>query len=257
MPVSQYNQNLRHLFRKAEDYFFKSLSEKCLDLGGKKAYMTGVPFSYFNLVYLKSTHNLVNVLEQSKLFFSKANLPFNVDIPEELCTSEAQHILEEMGFLQIDKSVPMGLSLSKKIYTNLNELSDCIRIQQNNDLKDWVIPLKAFGADPEITLLYSNTHLKALERKFKLHHFCLYKDEQPVSSITLSIHDHSARIDDVATLAEFQNLGFGTCLIKHALSYAQQLGATHCFLDASDFGFSLYEKLGFTTIYKSNTYSHQ
>ncbi|WP_341826610.1 GNAT family N-acetyltransferase [Candidatus Sarmatiella mevalonica] len=91
-----------------------------------------------------------------------------------------------------------------------------------------------------------------------LRHFSLYKQNEPISSITLSMHDNTiARIDDVGTLPEFQGKGYASALMRYVLSEAKRLGVRHCFLESSDSGLGVYQKLGFEPLFKNNIYSRE
>ena len=74
------------LYRQAEDYFFRGISLKCLDLDdGAHAYMTGG--AELNFIYItRNTNALDKILIQGKQFFDQDNLAFDVIIPQELCT---------------------------------------------------------------------------------------------------------------------------------------------------------------------------
>ena len=96
-----------------------------------------------------------------------------------------------------------------------------------------------------------------MTKNAKLYHFSLYSEEKPIASITLSLNNDIARIDDVGTLPEFQGKGYATRLMNYALSEAKKLGTTHCFLEASDSGLSIYQKLGFKTLFRNNVYSRK
>jgi ribosomal protein S18 acetylase RimI-like enzyme len=71
------------------------------------------------------------------------------------------------------------------------------------------------------------------------------------------MHDTIARIDDVGTLPELQGKGYATHLMRYVLSEAKRLGAHHCFLESSDSGFGVYQKLGFEPLFKNNIYSRK
>ena len=43
--------------------------------------------------------------------------------------------------------------------------------------------------------------------------------------------------------------------MKHAINEAINLGANYCFLEASEAGMSIYQKLRFKPLFKNNTYS--
>lgn len=253
--------DLVKLYRKAEDYFFRGISSKCLNLGdGANAYMTGVPVADLNLVYLtENTNNLDMILSKSKQFFDQDNLSFVVIIPHEFCTPELESVLNTtICYSQTGKSVSMVVKLDKFTPNNSTSFDDETNIRANdNQLNDWMLPLiGAFESTFEISSQYASAHEIALKKNINLRHFSLYKQGTPIASITLSLHDNIARIDDVGTLPEFQEKGFATRLMTYALSEAKRLGANLCFLESSDSGLGIYQKLGFKTLFKNNIYSH-
>ncbi|MBL3285103.1 putative GNAT acetyltransferase C-terminal domain protein [Rickettsiales endosymbiont of Paramecium tredecaurelia] len=72
------------------------------------------------------------------------------------------------------------------------------------------------------------------------------------------MHDNTiARIDDVGTLPEFQGKGYASALMRYVLSEAKRLGVRHCFLESSDSGLGVYQKLGFEPLFKNNIYSRE
>ncbi len=226
------------LYAEAEDYFFKSISTKFLNLDAAAiCYMTGVPVADLNIVYIKK-HPIAldKILSQSKLFYDQANFGFIVIIPEEFCTGRINDIFKVADYFQTDKSVAMTFDLKDLITNDLANYNDNTLIKANdNKLEDWLVPMTAFSAtDYEMCIKYADTHKLALTKNYKLHHFSLYKEEKPIASVTLSLHNDIARIDDVGTLPEFQGKGYATRLMNYALSEAKKLGATHCFLEASD-----------------------
>jgi ribosomal protein S18 acetylase RimI-like enzyme len=75
-----------------------------------------------------------------------------------------------------------------------------------------------------------------------------------VCSLTLSLSENDARIDDVATMPEHQKQGHATNLIYAALQKAKQLNVSQCFLEASGSGFNLYKRIGFNTLFKNHYY---
>ena len=144
----------------------------------------------------------------------------------------------------------------KPLLANLLEL---YAYDFNDDqLNDWMMPLiGAFESTFEICSIYATTHKNALKKNINLRHFSLYKQEKPIASITLSLNNGIARIDDVGTLPEFQGKGYATHLMHYVLSEAKRLGAHHCFLESSDSGFGVYQKLGFEPLFKNNIYSRK
>lgn len=245
------------LYHQAEDYFFNSISIKCLNLDDAAiAYMTGVPVADLNIIYIKKhPSSLDKILRDSVQFYDQAHIGFIVIIPEEFCTTEINDTFKKIGYFQTGKSVAMVFDLKNLIINFDND----IHIKSNDHkLEDWLIPMTAFSeTDYEICIKYADTHKLALERNSKLHHFSLYVLEKPIASITLSLNNDIARIDDVGTLPEFQGKGYATRLMNYALSRAKELGATYCFLEASDSGLSIHQKLGFKMLFKNNVYSRK
>ncbi|MBP9764480.1 MAG: GNAT family N-acetyltransferase, partial [Gammaproteobacteria bacterium] len=228
--------DLINLYRQAEDYFFRGISSKCMDLGdGAHAYMTGG--AKLNFIYItRKTNALDKILIQGKQFFDQDNLSFDVIIPQELCTPQMADVLNTMGYPQKSKSVSMVVDLDRFAIDQTASFDDETVIKANDDqLNDWMMPLiGAFESTFEICSIYANIHESALKKNINLRHFSLYKQEKPISSITLSMHDAIARIDDVGTLPEFQGKGYATHLMRYMLSEAKRLGSRHCFLESSD-----------------------
>lgn len=247
------------LYRQAEDYFFKAISLKTLNIDDvATAYMTGVPVADLNIVYIKKSTGLVEkIFHQSKQFYDQPNFGFVVILPEEFCTSEIDRIFKTLGYTQTEKSVAMALNLEDLVINNATSFDDESFIAANdNKLNEWMVPLIAYpGADITTCIKYADTHKFAQSKKCQLFHFSLYQSDKPIASITLSLHNTIARIDDVGTMPELQGKGYATRLMIFALSEAEKLGATHCFLESSDAGFSIYQKLGFATLFKNNIYS--
>jgi len=247
------------LYRQAEDYFFRGISSKCLDLDdGAHAYMTGG--AELNFIYItRHTNALDKILTEGKQFFDQENLSFDVIIPQELCTPQMADVLNAMGYTQKSKSVSMVVDLDRFTTDPTANFDSETTIKANdNQLNDWMMPLiGAFESTFEICSVYATTHANALKKNINLRHFSLYKQQKPIASITLSMHDTIARIDDVGTLPEFQGKGYATHFMRYALSESKKLGARHCFLESSDSGLGVYQKLGFEPLFKNNIYSRE
>jgi len=211
-----------------------------------------------NLIYMtRNTNALDQILTQGKQFFDQDNLAFDVIIPQELCTPQMTDVLNTMGYPQKSTSVSMVVDLERFAMGQTARVDDETAIKaHDHQLNDWMMPLVgAFESTFDICRIYAAIHENALKRNITLRHFSLYKQEQPIASITLSMHDAISRIDDVGTLPELQGKGYATHLIRYVLFEAKKLGARHCFLESSDSGLGVYQKLGFETLFKNNIYS--
>ena len=252
------DNSLIDLYRSAEDYFFRGISSKCLNLGDSaNAYMTEVPVSDLNLIYVtKNTNALDKILIAGKRFYDQGKLSFVVIIPQEFCTPEIESVLNTKGYPQTGKSVAMVVKLDEFTAKSDTCFDETIIHANDNQLNDWMSPLVgAFESTIEISSMYAATHERALKKNINLRHYSLYREETPIASITLSMHDDIARIDDVGTLPEFQRKGYATHLMTFALSEAKKLGAHHCFLESSDSGLEVYQRLGFQPLFRNNIYS--
>jgi len=85
-------------------------------------------------------------------------------------------------------------------------------------------------------------------------HYVGYLNSQPVTSSTLLLSQDIAGIYDVSSIPEARGQGFGEAITRVALEDAQQRGYKYAVLQASDEGFPLYIKMGFTTLYIEENY---
>jgi GNAT superfamily N-acetyltransferase len=222
---------------------------------GANAYMTGG--ALLNFIYItRNTNVLDEILTKGKQFYGQENLSFEVIIPQELCTEKIAGIFNTLGYSQDCKSVSMLKNLDRFAMDKAVGFDSETMIKANdNQLNEWMMPLiGAFESTFKICSLYASIHENALKSNINLRHFSLYLQEKPIASITLSLHNNIARIDDVSTLPEFQGKGYATQLMLYVISEAKRLGADHCFLESSDSGLALYQKLGFEPLFKNNIY---
>lgn len=243
-------------YHRAEDYFFRAISTHCLDISDTAtAYMTGVPVRDLNIVYIRNNkESIKSILAKCKTFYDQHNLLFAAIVPENLCPQGTNAVIHEAGYHQAGKSVAMALDLK----TATPGAYGSAEIRANDDhLYQWMIPMiESFESTFDMTTCYADAHKHAQALQSRLYHYNLYQDDKPITSITLSVHGTIARIDDVGTIPEHQRKGHATCLVNFALAKAKELGATHCFLEASESGLSIYQKLGFFPLFTTNIFSY-
>ncbi|POZ59996.1 GNAT family N-acetyltransferase [Chromobacterium alticapitis] len=251
------NAALINSYREAEDYFFRGISFKCLDLDcGATAYMTGG--AGLNLIYIaRVTNGIDKILIKGKQFYDQDDLSFDVIIPQEWCDSQVVSILNSMDYEQQEKSVSMIVNLDEFAIDRTSSFDSETVIKANDDkLSDWIVPLAgAFESTFETCSIYAGRHEIALKNNVNLSHYSLYKQGKPIASITVSLNNGIARVDDVGTLPEFQGKGYATHLVHYVLSKAKTLGAKYSFLESSSHGVGVYEKLGFEPLFENNIYS--
>lgn len=247
-------------FYNMESYFFNSISQDTLIFDATAvAFLSGVLAPNFNpLSIRKDVTTLDSIVEQSKRLYDNHQCPWMVSLSETLDSPKTSAILNKAGLDFGEKSVTMFLPIGAQARSTSAKAKDVHENNiksVNNNLEDWMIPLvEAFESSFEICNPYAVVHARALSNGANFHHFTAYENNRPVSSITLSVNGHNARIDDVSTLPAYQNRGYATALMNHVLSEAQKMGCTHCFLEASDQGLSVYEKIGFQSLFKNHIY---
>lgn len=193
------------------------------------------------------------MLDTTVNFFQEKQVPWSIAIQEEVLNFDVENALKERGWM-ISDELAFAMVIDLKNKTLINDMATAqndIRLT-NTQLDDWMLPLvEAFGPTSDDGKQYKKMHEIALKEGADWYHFTLYDDHHPVSSITLSIHDNLARIDDLGTLPAYQKKGYGTHLLNHALQEAKKRQVEYCFLEASEMGISLYQKLGFQSLFRN------
>ncbi len=243
------------LFYEAEDYFASALSVRHKDIASiATAYSSDVIDNPSNtFVIRQASPSLELIMNEAQAFFAVTNTPYCVVMRADLVNQKNVDILSRFGFSPHEMSVAMFLVLEKRQTSNISECHN-----MDDRLAEWVIPQRAFPAsNNKIPLSYARSHELALERGHKLIHLSLFANEKPVSSLTLSCNNDWARIDDLATVPELQGQGYATKLMGCALDLAASKKSRWCFLEASPTGLSLYQKMGFNSLFKNQVFIKQ
>ena len=245
----------RYLFedyQKSERFFWSSISSAAACTDDVDMYSTGVNNGYLNPAIQKSPLTedaFEKAWNNLQGFYSSQNLPWVWVIEQHLIS---QNLIEKKSLELIDKSLAMYIDLRNAFSPNR---TDKLVIKENNDdLTDWGLCLcQAYQSPAEESSQYIHVKKKQARNGANFHHFVGYLSMVPVSCLTLSIQEDKARIDDVGTIPAHQNKGFATQMIIFAMQEAFDLGANHCFLEASQAGARVYERIGFKRLF-SNLY---
>lgn len=171
------------------------------------------------------------------------------DIPDTLLISE-EHLSDVFRnelilnkFSEIVEQTTMSYDLSQIDFLNDDFLNVKI-INRVSDFQNWFnVVCKIFG-EKDIRLF--ELFLKDNEIIF-LGTFC---NGQIVSTTMMFIRNKIAGLHLVGTLDKHRGKGFGSFITKYALKYAVEKGCTHCVLQASKMGKSIYNKVGFNEFQK-------
>lgn len=236
-------------FKIIEKAFWSEICENNIRIGDHThCFMTPMDAPIFNFIYLRQGAS-ENTFQQASTLFSSQKKGHMLVLPESLLP-EFEEIIKKAGYTGDGMTTAMYLSLSDATYPPYKN-NPCDIILTNHDLKQWAQPLKtAFPVgDDTITNEYIRYHQKALDNGATILHYALLVAGQPVSSLTLTLHDKLARFDDIGTDIAYQGNGYATHLITHVLEFCREQGVERCFLDASADGLALYRKFGFKLLF--------
>ena len=236
-------------FKIIEKAFWSEICENNIRIGDHThCFMTPMDAPIFNFIYLRQGAS-ENTFQQASTLFSSQKKGHMLVLPESLLP-EFEEIIKKAGYTGDGMTTAMYLSLSDATYPPYKN-NPCDIILTNHDLKQWAQPLKtAFPVgDDTITNEYIRYHQKALDHGATILHYALLVAGQPVSSLTLTLHDKLARFDDIGTDIAYQGNGYATHLITHVLEFCREQGVERCFLDASADGLALYRKFGFKPLF--------
>ncbi len=246
-------------FHSLEQAFWQSISVDHYASQNVKAYISPVTeVQSFNLCYIYDGVD-INEITNVLAWYEQNSRDCMIICPE----GQANTILQANKTVwQLEDEAPttaMQLSLNEW-QPIANQTNDFTVKLSNDDLSFWSYPLlTAFGSgntlqDAIIIQQYQKAHELALQKNFPLYHFALMRNNAPICSLTLTIIDQCARLDDIGTDILHQGKGYATALIQYALAFAQDKGAEYCVLEASSDGLSVYQKLGFKPLWNYHAY---
>lgn len=235
-------------FHHAESLFFSLISFKQQMGDNLVAYASGVGASGLNPAILQKDDK--NTLEKDLIdcehFYSKYHLPWALVVPESLL-SNVRGIIEKQMHL-VDKGKAMVLLLGEEQIPS--SMTSLMIKQIDEELEIWSIPLlHGFESTPERTAVYTQRHKDALQKTNALYHFSAFMQDEVLCSLTVSLFEHYARIDDVATMPSHQRKGYATALIYAVLAFLKERHVQACFLEASTEGLGIYQKIGFKPLF--------
>ena len=238
--------------------FWDSFSKESFRKSGAFVFATGLQTPLINLIILEQQNieSLQSVLPKAQNFFGKHDVPWGVNIIHNESDNEIITFLKNNGFENIRTQFQMETKIDF-LPDDFVAAYDIKQVSNTNMLLDWLIPIaSAFeiaATDSDLYYKLANDAFNA--RKIFCEHFVLYIDNKPVSSSTLTITNNVARLDNVATVKELQNQGFGQEIIGFSIEKARKYGAKHIVFESSEAGINLYKKMGFIEINISSIHS--
>ncbi len=241
-------------FHEMERHFFSLISLNCLDYQTIAAFETGVLASGLNPAFVTQINeHFLKDLAQCKSYFTQKNLPWALIISEQTQFSSKEGSRLPPDYELVDTGVGMAFNL---LSNNLQATDSPLEFKlMNEDLETWSIPIiHGFQSTPEICHIYTLRHAEALKKCKGIYHFSGFFAGEPVVSMTLTVKEHLARIDDLATHPNVQQRGFASAMMIYALKNALELKVQTCFLEASSAGLNLYKRIGFQPLFTNHYY---
>lgn len=245
-------------FYQQEQHFWSAICQETLQFGkATTAYFSELPIPAFSFIYLHTEAEIADFLAAHHQFAIK-NKPYLLVVHGNTL-QQFMPLITERHYQSDGETTAMILTKAEITKSADSTIPEGYTVVQCNQLlSDWAQPLiSAFGVqsddveeDLTVTNEYIRYHQRALDRNAQLQHYVLLKDTQTVCSLTLTVNDKMARLDDIGTEIQYQRKGLATHLIKFALKECQDKGIESCFVEASSNGLSIYKKLGFTPLFQ-------
>ncbi|MEY1424120.1 GNAT family N-acetyltransferase [Morganella morganii] len=244
-------------YRAAERHFWRSIAQDAITVSDRaECYLTPLPVPVFNYIYLQAGADN-DEFSQAQQHFMSHHKPHC--LVAEKSAAEALHPqIMAAGYEADGETSAMHLNIDEWQPSSVLPAGCEIR-EVNDQLSLWAEPLDAaFPAGDDdggetvpfsIISDYISYHQRAMANGTELHHAVLLCQGKPVSCITLSLSEYGARIDDLGTVPAYQGNGYATLLLDYALTLCRKRGIRDCYLEASSEGLSLYQKLGFRTLF--------
>ena len=244
-------------YRTTERHFWRSIAQDVITVSDRaECYLTPLPVPVFNYIYLQAgaDNNEFSLAQQPFMPHHKPHC-----LVAEKSAAEALHPqIMAAGYEADGETSAMHLSVDEWLPSSVLPAGCEIR-EVNEQLSLWAEPLEAAfpagendGEDaPDFSIVsdYISYHQRAMANGAELHHAVLLCQGKPVSCITLSLSEYGARIDDLGTVPAYQGNGYATLLLDYALTLCRKRCIGDCYLEASSEGLSLYQKLGFRTLF--------
>ena len=237
--------------------FYKTMSIDSLQQPDVVAFATGVDSPFLNVIIDTRSYrqNSSDLIKSAANFFDKHNVSWGWFITP----GSNENDLLQQGLSLLEEAPAMYFDLSNPLPDIKSDLIRIHEVDSNDDLKEWIQPINEGFEATEGEDSYRKLNVDVLKRgSGKLRHFVAYYQNNLAASGTLFLSDDSVMLHNLATKTAYTKRGIATALTYHMMQQAKQLGFKHCFLDSSEDGFRLYQKIGFkvystTLIYSSKT----
>lgn len=235
--------------------FYRTLAIEVFEDDGVIAFFTGMDSPFLNVAIDSRTirTNSAATIAAVTQFFNQHSAPWSWFVTP----ASRQHDLEAQGFSLLEEAPAMYFDLTQSIPDDNNASIKIEEMGPDSDLKIWIQPINEGFQAKENDDSYRQLNATLLHQGVKkLRHYVAYYDNQVATAATLFLTDEAVMIHNVATKTHFLKKGLGTAITLYLMKEAKKLGFKHCYLDSSEDGFKLYQKLGFKVYSTTLVYQH-
>lgn len=131
-----------------------------------------------------------------------------------------------------------------------------LRVSDTETMRDWTTASTlGFEASAENNQPYHDAYTAlGFDEAASIQHFVGYQSGVPVTSATLLYAGGLAGVYDVSTVPGARRQGLGTAITNACLLDAQERGYHHAVLQASAEGLPVYQRLGFSELYREQNF---
>jgi len=225
---------------------------------GASLFYTPIPLSLFNTVILtgQDVASIDAAFSSAAKCIAGQGRPVLWRLSPTAVSDEVTTRLEQYGLQQQGRDPAM--------LADLSELPspvqiDGLKIQSSEGRSgryDWAgLTCDAFELGPSVRKAMSECEATIPESEFASQpRYVGYLDGKPVAVSSLVMTAGLAGVYAVATLPDARNRGIGTAMTLHVMREGKMRGAKSAVLQATEMGKSVYERIGFSTVYEYELY---
>lgn len=224
--------------------------------------LTGVPSALFNGVFRAHlpSDRIGPAIQETLAVCARWNVPLFWWVGSETQPRDLGTHLESFGFVHIGGAPGMALDLSSLPQGIPRPTGFTYEVvEDEGQLQTWA-HIAAKGAEYPLPVQEALVELErdvGLRPAVRARRYIGHRDGVPVATSELVLHSGVAGVYAVATLPEARRRGIGAAMTCIPLLHARAEGYRVGTLQSSEMGHSLYRRLGFTEVCKTDVYLTQ
>lgn len=246
--MSDTYHNIKLIGLEASIAFVKTMSFKQLQSDEVVAVITDLQDPLLNVVmHIETIESKLNEsIDQVFQFYQQHNVPwFWIVGPLSTPNTLSQHLIKR-GMELVEQFPSMYFDLQNDFDETPHPDFVIREMGWNDQLRDWVKPLREAFPSSDGTEGYRQLNASLGHGPgAAFRHYVGYFQDEPVCSGTLFVTENAVMIHNIGTKPMHRYRGYGAAITMRAMQDAKKLGKRHCFLDASESGVTMYQRLGF------------